>query len=158
MQGKKALYLSLALLLPVGVFVFLKIFGKNEFEVPALYQTAVPVVSPSCGGNYQAPYKIPDSVMTRLSSHKRAALYVIYYTDEIQSRITQEITYDEVAFINSKTLGVNNSLKECVLLIPGDEDLVVVDSEGKIRGYYASDDREEVDRLLLEVEILLKKY
>ena len=37
-------------------------------------------------------------------------------------------------------------------------DLVLLDNEGTIRGQYVSDDREEMDRLITELSILLKKY
>jgi hypothetical protein len=159
MQGKKALYLFLALLLPVGIFIFLRTFGKNEFEVPAFYQDVAPTHSADCAGTYEAPYSVPDSVMKKLSAGKESELYVIYYVEEIQSRIKQEVKYDEVAFVDSKNLGGSNiKLKNCVLLVPGAEDMIVVDKDGKIRGYYVSTDREDVDRFLLELEILLKKY
>jgi hypothetical protein len=159
MQGRKAVYLFLALLLPIAIFIFLRTFGKNEFSVPAFYQDTAPKPSSSCVGDYNMPYSLPDSVMTKLRAAKKADLYVIYYSDDIQTRIKQEITYDEVSFVNAKSIrGDNNVFRNCVLLIPASEDMVVVDKDGKIRGYYASADREEVDRLLLEIEILLKKY
>ena len=36
--------------------------------------------------------------------------------------------------------------------------VVLVDSEKRIRGYYSIGSREEVDRLILELQILLSKY
>lgn len=158
MQGKKALFLFLALLLPVSIFIFLKLFGKNEFDVPAFYQNVAPT-APGCTFTYRAPYSLPDSLMTEMSAAKMSELYLIHFS-ELPARITDEIKYSEVTFVDGKQLAGSDStvLKKCILLVPKEEDLMVVDKTGKIRGYYSSVDREEVDRLLLEIEILLKKY
>jgi hypothetical protein len=156
MQGKKALFLFLALLLPVGIFVFLKFFGKNEFDVPALYQDKAPIAA-NCSYKYQAPYFLPDSLMKQLSSGGGNLLYLIHFS-ELSSRMKEEIKYSEITFVDGSAVAKSDQVKKCVLLIPVSEDLVVVDKDGKIRGYYTSSDREEVDRLLLELEILLKKY
>lgn len=159
MQGKKALFLFLALLLPVGVFIFLKLFGKNEFDVPAFYQDKAPSVA-GCDFEYHAPYLLPDSVMTQLSALRNTELYLIHFSETLSTRIREEVKYSEIEFVDGKKLaGVrDDQFRKCVLLIPGMEDLIAVDKQGKIRGYYTSSDREEVDRLLLEVEISLKKY
>jgi hypothetical protein len=160
MQGKKAVFLFLALLLPVGIFIFLKVFGKNEFDVPAYYQDKAPNVSASCQYDYSSPYRVADSVISRLEAKQRNKLYLIHFSD-LTSRMKQEIVHKEVSFIPANDLADQvgmGSLKTCVLLVPGTEDLVIVDMDGKIRGYYTSTNREEVDRLLLELEILLKKY
>jgi hypothetical protein len=160
MQGKKALFLFLALLLPVGIFIFLRTFGKNEFDVPAFYQDKAPIVDAACQYNYPFPYRIADSIVTKLEAAQKNSLYLIHFSD-LTPRMKQEITDKEVSFIAAKDFAVRGkleSLKKCILIIPAAEDLVVVDAEGKIRGYYASSSREEVDRLLLELEILLKKY
>jgi hypothetical protein len=70
------------------------------------------------------------------------------------------VKYNEITFVDGNVLADRNGehFKKCVLLVPAAEDLIAIDKEGKIRGYYTSSDREEVDRLLLEIEILLKKY
>ncbi len=46
----------------------------------------------------------------------------------------------------------------CVFMVHAPRNVVLVDSEKKIRGYYVIDSREETDRLIVEMEILLKKY
>jgi hypothetical protein len=158
MQGKKALFLFLALLLPVGIFIFLRSFGKNEFDVPAFYQDKAPIVA-ECGLSYKAPYVLPDSVMTQLAGEGKNELYLIHLSGDLSSRIKQEIKDKEVTFVEGTLFQKNiEQFKKCILLVPAQEDLIVVDSLGKIRGYYSSLDREEVDRLLLETKILLKKY
>lgn len=158
MQGKKAIFLFLALLLPVTVFVFLKLFGKNEFAVPAFYQDKAPVTE--CQFEYKAPYQVADSVMRLLHSDVDADLYLLHFS-QLSSRMQQEINLNEVGMVDATRIWDTSQrahLRKCILAVPKSEDLILVDKEGKIRGYYLSTDREEVDRLLMELEILLKKY
>lgn len=139
--------------------MFLRMFGKNEFDVPALYQDKAPIANSSCQHTYQFPYRVVDSVMTKITAENKQ-LYLIHFAD-VTPRMKQEITDVEISFVAANDFGSNaelERLKKCVLVVPGGEDLVVVDSDGKIRGYYTSTNREEIDRLLLELEILLKKY
>lgn len=157
MQGKKALFLFLALLLPVGIFVFLKFFGKNEFDVPALYEDKAPVVDADCGVTYSTGYTLADSVMTQLSAQNQNEVYLIHFSD-LSSRMKQEIRDTEVTFVDGNVFSNADTFRRCILVVPSGEDLILVDKLGKLRGYYRSEDREEVDRLLLELKIILKKY
>ena len=63
MRGKKALFLFLALALPICIFVFLKMFGRNEFDVPLLYDKGVLQKPAECNVVYNEPYTIADSIM-----------------------------------------------------------------------------------------------
>jgi hypothetical protein len=158
MKGQKAIFLFLALLLPIGIFIFLRTFGKNEFDVPAFHQDKVTAVA-GCTFAHQAPYSLPDSVMSIVEQSGKNDLYLVNFTDGISGRIKQEVKHKEISFIDGNSSALSNDkIKKCVLLIPASEDMVAIDKNGKIRGYYTSTDREEVDRLLLEIEILLKKY
>ena len=47
-------------------------------------------------------------------------------------------------------------LKECVFLLNESYDMVLVDKYGFIRGQYLSSDRDELDRLIMEVAIILE--
>ena len=42
MKQKKTVFLFLALILPICIFLFLKFFGKNEFAVEPLYVDVYP--------------------------------------------------------------------------------------------------------------------
>jgi hypothetical protein len=159
MQGKKTLFLFLALLLPIGIFVFLKLFGKNEFDIAPLHQDNASAPA-DCNITHQFPYVVPDSIMQRLVSHEPDSLYLINLSQNISARIMQEVDYPEVRIVSDREVAFMNdsNFRKCILLVPGGEDLIVVDNRGRIRGYYASADRDEVDRLFLELKILLKKY
>jgi protein SCO1 len=52
---KKTAFLILTLAIPVGIFLFLKIFGTNTFEVPVLYENGIPGCPETKG-----PFHIPD--------------------------------------------------------------------------------------------------
>jgi hypothetical protein len=52
----------------------------------------------------------------------------------------------------------NEKLKRCVFFLSDVQDLVLVDATGVIRGQYLSTDRDEMDRLITEIAIILKRY
>ena len=47
---------------------------------------------------------------------------------------------------------------ECTLLLNPTLDLVLLDGKKRIRGQYNSNERDEVDRLMTELDIILKRY
>jgi protein SCO1/2 len=52
---KKSFFLVLTLAIPVAIFLFLKIFGDNTFDVPVLYENGIPGCESSL-----SPHKVPD--------------------------------------------------------------------------------------------------
>jgi hypothetical protein len=163
MSRKKALFLFLALLLPVCIFLFLKFFGKNQFDVAPLYQADLPEAS--CGIRYVAPYVLPDSVMQLVNEgNKHIPLFIVNFStsDAGLNRVLEEVTPEEVRIVRASNLSLDPTaltfIRDCVLLMKPTFDLVLIDNQHKIRGYYKTTDREEIDRLLVELEIILKKY
>ena len=164
MSGKKLLFLFLALLLPVVIFIFLKTFGQNEFQVPILHQDSIPARSSDCNVRYTMPYHIPESVMARLGANGRDSLYVVYF-DESQraamTRISVEFEGDPISVIAAaKAVPAPDvqALKKCFLLMEEQTSVTIIDHKLRIRGYYDGSDRDEVDRLIVEMKIILKKY
>lgn len=160
---KKVLYLFLALLLPVFVFLFLKFFGKNEFAVRPLFQDATPEVQAGCHP-IKIPYHISDSVLNRLH-FDNDSLVLIWFgklgqEEEIQvRRIYSEFKDDPVkqVFMTADDSNTDN-VRTCVFLLKNPYDVVLIDRKGLIRGQFVSDNREEIDRLMTEMDIILKKY
>ena len=152
--------LFLALLLPACIFLFLKFFGRNEFSVPALYVTEYPEGLSECGQPVALPYRIPDSVRNEISVSK-ATFTLIYFDslsreaennlDKIKERYRDGIVYKVLGDTASK-------LRKCVFFLRNPYDLALIDSEGAIRGQYASSERDELDRLRMELSILFKEY
>ena len=62
---KKPAFLILTLAIPVSIFLFLKIFGTNTFEVPFLFEDGIP----ECA-NSMSPHRVPD--ITFLDDHEKS--------------------------------------------------------------------------------------
>ena len=162
MNLKKPILLFLALLFPACVFVFLKFFGKNEFIVPPLYTDAYPDGIKECGVRVTLPYHIPEDVKSSLLFSQDSLILVHFGELSTDSEKQLERVSNEFGkAIKLQVMQASDSvrkLKKCVFFLKDSYDLVVVDRAGLIRGQYISDDREEVDRLLMELAILFKKY
>src|SRR6185436_14560156 len=66
-MNKKILYLFIALLLPILIFLFLKYFGKNEFDIPVYYEKGVEdSLATKCGAKIDQQYYLSDSSMASL--------------------------------------------------------------------------------------------
>ncbi len=167
----KWIVLTAALVIPVTVFIFLKLFGRNEFEVPPLFTIELPRMPADCANPVTVPYKIPDNVRARLGITHLAPLYLItdFPPDEVLTqRLEHAFTRQELKVI-APILASNSHdfysiqpdslafIKNCFLFVPEQKDKVLVDSAGQIRGYYGSS-REETDKLILEASIILRKY
>jgi hypothetical protein len=162
MNLKKPILLFLALLFPACVFVFLKFFGKNEFIVPPLYTDVYPDGIKECGVPVTLPYHIPEDVKSSLLFSQDSLILVHFGELSTDSEKQLERVSNEFGkAIKLQLMQPSDSvrqLKECVFFLKGRYDLVAVDRAGVIRGQYISDDREDVDRLLMELAILFKKY
>ena len=157
----KAVFLFVALFLPVGIFIFLKFFGENEFDVPALYIDTPPPVDAGCPA-VELPYAVADSVWNQLpTGHSLTLIYVGNASNAVENmlnRIQNQVRSLPVGVVRLVPDERNTRWKDCVFFLEDPSDMVLVDSERLIRGQYISTDRKEVDRLLTEIDILLKNY
>jgi hypothetical protein len=155
----KFLLLFLALLLPGLIYVFLKSFGKNEFQVPALFQDEVPVVAGCESYPRVAPYHVPASTVARLGLRSNSLSLVAFEPNNALpalSRVKNEFGDEGFAYVEpADSLRLSAA---CELILQPPANVVLVDGTGLIRGQYDVSDRDEVDRLILEMKILLKKY
>ncbi len=160
---KKSIFLFLALILPVLIFIFLKFFGKNEFAVKPLFTESDSEIPEGCFP-VSFPYHVSDSVLRQLDLREDSLVLVLFGEPNEEAkiqinRIMEEISKDGIRMIRFPVLaGKVMQWKKCVFFLKEPFDLVMVDRTGLIRGQYTSDDREEVDRLLMEITIMLKKY
>lgn len=184
MNIKKPILLFLALLLPIAVFVFLKFFGKNEFSVPVLFTENIEQPAGCEAFTYTLPYAIHDSVTKQIQWSSEDSISLFVFLDSVvnkqeiiiqlnrvftefrgekfavyglSDKESEKIKLDDSRF----TLFVepaNKILKHCVFLLEGDNNTVLLDSKRRIRGQYTITDREETDRLILEMKIMLKQY
>lgn len=159
MSGKKVLFLCLALLLPVGTFLFLKFFGKNKFEVPFLHEQPITAAA-GCDYAYPSPYLLADSIMRSIQNGKESNLYLLNFSNDptVVNTITDDFAETEVMLVDGPSISGLPDFEKCVLLKPENADLVLIDSKKRIRGYYEAADLDELDRMVVEVRILIDRY
>jgi hypothetical protein len=159
MNIKKIVILILGLVLPVGIFLFLKFFGENKFEVQPLFQTELPADIKDCG-DLSVPYNIHEEIVAGFHPKENDINVVLVDNDlATLSRVFDQFSSDPVNIIkidDSATMD-GKSLKSCVLLLSSPNDIVLFNNQGIIYGQYSSDDRDEIDRLIIELSIILKK-
>lgn len=157
---RKVIFLFLALMLPVCIFLFLKIFGKNQFSVPPLFTEVLPENTDDCRVAIALPYRVSEDIRDSLSLPKEKMSLIYFGSPESNDdtnlgRVMDDHKnkFDLIALPDSLS-----RLRRCVFFMTGDDDLVLVDHQGTIRGQYKSSDREEIDRLRMELSILLNEY
>jgi hypothetical protein len=159
---KKTILLFLALLFPACIFIFLKFFGKNEFAVPPLYSYTYPEGVEACGVTIVLPYHVPERITSSYFAHGDSL--ILFHFGELKSDSQNQLERISNEFgkaIKLQQMQASESdvnIRKCIFFLQEPYDLVLVDGAGLIRGQYISDDREEIDRLLMELAILLKKY
>lgn len=159
---KKAVLLFLALLLPACIFLFLRIFGKNEFNVVPLFQdNKVKITRKECG-EIIFPYNVPSEVLDQIITTNDSLAIVCFDTpdeDPIFPKLQEEFKSEPIHFeIVHPGSEPRAGWYSCKFLMARPADIVLVDRKGTIRGQYQSEDRDEIDRLKTEVTIILKKY
>ena len=176
-MSKKWIYLFGALVLPGLIFTFLKIFGKNEFDIPVYFEDGLKGDS-VCVQDVNGPYHIPDSVVLKMGLGKaksHVAIIFPFVHDDLSevNRLTKKYSNRElnvvvlsgmpnlpktnldVQFLNYVDFG---NVCMCWLRAEEESSIVLIDEDYRIRGYYDGNKREEIDRLDTELSILLKKY
>jgi hypothetical protein len=184
---KKVLFMFLALLLPVLIFLFLKSFGKNEFAVPILFADSVSAPVACAVYTYKAPYVIEDSVLQKLEWNSNDSLTLIVFEDgnkvnQHERKIQLERVFTEFKKVPLQVIRVHNNqpvvpnegkalsdlslpepdfqtFRNCVFLLSTANDAVIIDRHKRIRGQYNLLKREDADRMIMqEMNILLKRY
>lgn len=154
----KKIILFVALPLPVLIFIFLKLFGKNEFEVPVYWSEGVTRNVPGCNP-YATPYVLPDSALNAWGWKGEKATLIVLNENGIKENLKRVADLFENGDYN--TLKVNDApyeVKTCLLLAGDSSKVVLIDDKRQIRGYYTPTSRKETDRLSVELRILLKQY
>lgn len=196
----KAGVLLIILAIPVFVFLFLKSFGVNHYQVPLYYTADTTVSFPDCP-DLNLPHQVKFQENSDHSFIIRDSYLVFAMVDAIQpgqessekvgqlARLTNAVpddSYQVITFTNidpdkfkSTFEGIYHSsdqwhlknvnenvlqnFSRCGLLLPKEQTnfsnnlFVLVDPDGMIRGYYQGTSREEIDRLVLELKILIRE-
>jgi len=173
----KSLILGAVLIFPILIFLFLKKFGENKFEVPVYYEEGVVYEEGDCQpvtGKYVVPEILPghswEGVLTLICFREEEwdrggeeYKQLTRICDQISDRAVHFFRVAGKAHspmqcirdIRADKTDIEN-WKKCGLVLKEDSQVVLVDEKGRVRGYYDLGDREEADRLLVEVEIIGK--
>lgn len=164
MSKKKVLLLLAVFLFPIALVFLFQFFSRGVYEVSPLFENGVDTVPPGCPYAYTAvPYTLPDSVMDMFMSGTHSELMLVYFDEGDEkylqniARIKDQLQGNSVLIkeVTSTTLQYN-LLKRCIFLVSGNDLLVLIDRAGRIRGYYGNS-REEMDRLAVEINIILNE-
>jgi hypothetical protein len=161
-KGKQLILLFIALLLPACIFIFLKMFGRNEFDVTPLFIAEAPSLPAHCAP-VKAPYTLSETIRQQLPFGQSDLVLVAFDTHRPESKSQlQRVQENYGERVHFQTIRSEEEYyqqwRECIFLLQEPFDLVLVDRKGYIRGQYVSHNRDQVDRLLTEVAILLKQY
>jgi hypothetical protein len=150
-MAKKWIILFLALALPVFIFLFLKKFGSNQFDLPYFHETAETWPA-GCPPPDTFPFKIKSEFLPGVND--RPALVVFQNPDsEASQRIPVEIDTASLKIIFKPEIE-----SPCVFGVTAAAAAILIDVQGNLRGIFESLDRDETDRLIMESKILLKDY
>ncbi len=160
------------LAVPVAIFMFLRFFGTNKFDVDIYYQNGV---DSTVGANCNFPegqFYVQEELLVNPSQ----SINVVGFSKAMPSlefvnmakRLNQLFANKGVAveLISETALKPNNyelsqvttpelaPVLNCSFVMSDINQVVLVDQERRIRGYYDLD-LDEVDRLIVEINILL---
>jgi hypothetical protein len=160
MKVKQTILLLIALLLPIAIFIFLKSFGRNEFNVAPMFQEELPAAMADCSNNTRAPYSIEKAELEGLELRTDSLTVIHFSTDETAHKSKRVKDQYSGAPLQVYVLPAQQHAKiqKCIFLLAEPFDAVLVDSKRRIRGQYDLKDRDEVDRLITEVAIIFKQY
>ncbi len=200
---RKTGVLLVLLAVPVLLYLFLRNFGQNHYEVPVYYQDGV--AATDCPAN-DSIHTIPSFSLQQADDSQRldetdldnriTAVYLFSMPcDSACQQVMEELARVQDVFEKEETvqlLAVSSSeadvpglkslaqkfnsrparwkfltgspeavqmLRQCGLVLDQQKEVVqpvvLIDGERKIRGYYTGTDAAEIDRLVLEIRILL---
>jgi len=173
----KIVIVSLVLLLPVLVYSFLKEYGSNQFDLPVYHKDGNPIAECNAASeqhrltieilfenNASPPLLIfiPDAVKNEYYSDLNNVLDKYPMIDVRALYIEGDSLIEGLHYMGTSLTGYLNFIN-CELILGEDHWLnsgisnkyVLIDSSRKIRGYYDCTQLSEIERLDIELDILL---
>ena len=112
-----------------------------------------------------APYILPDSVWKYFPERKVANVIAVTVSEEDVKEVSDALRKefgDNVTVRSMDQLSLVEATRSrwamCVFLAEDPKTTVLFDNQGRIRGYYDIRSLDEVDRLRVELKILLEQY
>ena len=158
---KKGFILLFSLLFPIIVFLFLKFYGQNEYELSVYNSSCSEVIDEYIINDFNRKNNI-RIVDIRLTNND---ILVDNYINKLG--INDQI---EVITLSNKLRNLNwlnlvvdkvliERLSECIQNEYFDKSFILLlDKQNRVRGHFYSADRKEIERLDVEIDILLLEY
>ncbi|UII32051.1 hypothetical protein LVD17_27590 [Fulvivirga ulvae] len=168
----KIVFLIVMLAIPLAIFIFLRIFGENRFDIPVYYADGVDKAYTGCTfteGRFLVPDSLTEGNTSLFMFFKDDGTYNLRELDNQLSRLTElfvadtpKVTIFATDSLPGSELHITYLPKEsmkmimtCALVTDVYNQFILVDKEGQVRGYYDTD-LDEIDRLVVEIKILLE--
>lgn len=174
----KILFLIAALVIPSMVYIFLRQFGDNKFEIPVYYAEGVSLKG--------CDFSLDKQHFVEFEDYALEGAQLFYFPQWVNddefyrqcSRIRDKqkhVVFTAIADSSNYTVFGNllmvmdeghlYEIANCSLILgqenvisePIYNQLVLVDSKKRIRGYFNGNDLEDMDRLDVEIDILKKE-
>ncbi|PGH38260.1 MAG: hypothetical protein CRN43_16260 [Candidatus Nephrothrix sp. EaCA] len=156
---KQWMFLFLLLAFPAILYLFLQEFGKNEYNIPMLYENGAE--GNECVPKSNAPYKIPDSVRRIIGGENKSVVVITEDSPrnkEAAEEIEKKIVGKLGAFVFLSSLSEAAQKKAlCFLMMQKSANAVLIDKKNRIRGYYQLSKKKECERLQDELSILFTR-
>lgn len=158
---KKGFILLFSLLFPIIVFLFLKFYGQNEYELSVYNSSCSEIIDEYIINDFNRKNNI-RIVDIRMADND---ILVDNYINKLE--INDQI---EVITLSNKLRNLNwlnivvdkvliERLSECIQNEYLDKSFILLlDKQNKLRGHFYSEDRKEIERLDVEIDILLLEY
>ncbi len=175
---KKILFLIAALVIPSLVYIFLRGFGDNKFEIPVYYSEGVRIEGCDVNSDtvhlvkfehyklegaklFYFPQWVSSEEFYRQCKRIQNKPYSVAFTAISDTTLQNELGNTLVVTDKSHLYKIANCAlvfgQEVAITTPIYNQLVLVDAKKRIRGYYNGADLEDMDRLDVELDILRKE-
>ena len=158
---KKGFILLFSLLFPIIVFLFLKFYGQNEYELSVYNSSCSEIIDEYIikDFNRKNNIRIVDVRMTDNDILVDNYINKLEINDEIEV-ITLSNKLRTLNWLNIVVeRGLIERLSGCVENEYLDKSFVLLlDKQNRVRGHFYSADRKDIERLDVEIDILLLQY
>ena len=158
---KKGFILLFSLLFPIIVFLFLKFYGQNEYELSVYNSSCSEIIDEYIINDFNRKNNIRlvdirmtdndilvDNYINKLEINDQ--IEVITLSNKLRNLNWLNIVIDEVLI---------ERLSECIQNEYLDKSFILLlDKQNRVRGHFYSADRKEIERLDVEIDILLLEY
>ena len=158
---KKGFILLFSLLFPIIVFLFLKFYGQNEYELSVYNSSCSEIIDEYIINDFNRKNNIRivdirmtdndilvDNYINKLEINDQ--IEVITLSNKLRNLNWLNLVVDKVLIERLSGCIQNEYLEKSFILL--------LDKQNRVRGHFYSADRKEIERLDVEIDILLLEY